>query len=181
MVNDVIEPRTATTPEPADQSVAISPDRDSATSPRAPPCGLRAYSTFLTCTGLEDNDIAQAAYQVHEDLRLVRKWTQLEVLKRDDGSPMIRGLAPALTDALYAGERRRYVIPVHADVQMSAPQLYALRVAGERCVTLAIVDDDSTTAYYRVFTEWHEIVHPQWKTKSKDDENSEDDASSEDN
>lgn len=36
-----------------------------------------------------------------------------------------------------------------------------------RCVTLAIVDDDSTTAYYRIFDQFSEITHPQWKRKKR--------------
>lgn len=37
-----------------------------------------------------------------------------------------------------------------------------------RCVTVAIVDDDSTTAYYRIFNRFEEIVHAQWKVKRKE-------------
>lgn len=36
-----------------------------------------------------------------------------------------------------------------------------------RCITLAVVDDDSTAAYYRVFSSFDEIVHPQWKRMKK--------------
>lgn len=35
-------------------------------------------------------------------------------------------------------------------------------------MTVAIVDDDSTTAYYRIFDRFDEIVHAQWKVKKKD-------------
>lgn len=171
--NTTVEP---TTPETTTRK--LSPDRDSATSPpRESVCALRAYDTFLTCTGLKDDELSQAAYQVHEDLRVIRKWTQLEVTKREDEKPIISGIAPSTTDAVYNGLRRRYVVPVLADSHLTAPQLYNLGITNERCVTIAIVDDDSTTAYYRLFNNWDEIVHPAWKAKSKDNDNDTDDDS----
>lgn len=146
------------------------------TTTREITCGLSAYETFLTNTNQNDSELAQACYQVHEDLRVIRKWTQLEVKNRTDGTPIIIGLAPSQTDALYSGERRRYVLPVLANVDMTAAELFRLGMKDERCVTIAIVDDDSTTAYYRVFTDWNEIVHPQWKSKSKEEDSPDEDS-----
>lgn len=146
---------------------------------------LRRYEQFLTTTALRDNDEAQAVYQVHEDLRLVRKWAHLRVLSHT--RPAITGVAPAHLDAVFPRgkphiDRTRVVLPLSSDTPMTVGELHALcqRAAkGEhRCVTLALVDDDSTTAYYRAFTDWKEIVHPQWKMKKEKGED--DDADDED-
>ena len=132
-------------------------------------------------------------HQVHEDLRLVRKWSNLSVQHSAERA-VLNGIAPPQLDAVFPQtdehtDRTRVVLPLASDSNMTVAELHALceRTIDNnkhRCVTLALGDDDSTTAYYRAFTQFNEIVHPQWKTKKEragapgdieDEESSEDD------
>lgn len=148
---------------------------------------LTRYAQFLEQAGLPDGDEAQTVHQVHEDLRLVRKWSDVQV--RPGVPATITGVAPAHLDAVFPrserADRTRVVLPIASDASLTVAELHALcsRAShAHRCVTLALVDDDSTTAYYRAFTTWNEIVHPQWKMKRERAPNaaSEDDESSDD-
>lgn len=161
---------------PAADSVAPAADgeNDSSTDPAS------KLMAFLATHDIPFSDDAPLLYQVHEDLRLVRKWTSLRVLrapKADTEEPMLllAGEAPAQLDAVFPAnsgphpDRTRVVIPLAVSATMGASAWYRsaqralAAVGGGRCATLALVDDDSTTAYYRVFVDWEEIVHPQWK------------------
>jgi len=142
------------------------------------PSQLAAYAEFITRNKFVHSDATAAAYQVHEDLRLIRRWTQLSITITKSKSYTITGFAPPTLDAVYGGARRRVVRVFHARDKVAVAQLHALGTCtyeyegykGERCITLAIVDDDSTTAYYRVFTQFAEITHPQWKSKKEKEE-----------
>ncbi|PXF49999.1 hypothetical protein BWQ96_00159 [Gracilariopsis chorda] len=145
------------------------------------PKPIQSFMSFLISNGLQDCDQAQVLYQVFQDLRLIRKWTGLRVSQRAS-RPYLAGSAAAAFDSVYKDkdmdkgeDRTQVVVPVSAWEELSALDLQALcrecvhPETGEqlRCMTLAIVDDDSTTAYYRIFSTWEEIVHPQWKMKKK--------------
>lgn len=165
-----------------------APDVDVGVGPDLASGSLAAYEAFVSRWGLDDDENGQIVYQVYSDLRLIRKWSALRVDLIDfavagaegvgvegGGSGkrgVIRGIAPAATDAVYAGARARSVVPVGVSEQLKVGQLHDLCeragiASGERCVTMAIVDDDSTTAYYRMFTRWEEITSTHWKQKKE--------------
>lgn len=150
---------------------------------------LRDYHHFLAQYGLPDGVQAVAVFQVFEDLRHVRKWTQLRVHTRCS-TVYITGEAPALFDAVHVHRRQvgrdtegnassniatQVVVPLTVDQNLSAKKLKSLcnvcvdpdSARKTRCITIAVVDDDSTTAYYRVFSDFHEITHEQWKVKRR--------------
>lgn len=142
---------------------------------------IQSYELFVNSNGLQDCEQTQVLYQVFQDLRLIRKWKGLRVVQRAS-RPYLAGSAAAAFDSVYKDkdiaedqDRTQAIVPVSAWEEFSVLDLQALcrecvhPETGEklRCITLAIVDDDSTTAYYRIFSTWEEIVHPQWKMKKK--------------
>lgn len=145
---------------------------------------LTNHHTFLQSNSLPDTHHSSLLYQVHQDLLHIRKWTNLRVVKNCTYTYLAGSAAPAF-DSVYPGrskeqaaeeDRTQVVIPLSTAEALSARKLDAmcaecvhpetgLRL---RCVTVAIVDDDSTTAYYRIFNQFEEIVHAQWKVKQKE-------------
>lgn len=170
------------------------------------------YDEFLRAHGLRDGGASAALWQVHEDLRLIRGWRNVRVVRPSSGGcaavkadAYVEGEAPAMYDSVHPERRRRaeaqhnteeekeakgeerveglgkrkaqtdgeqkdysqVVVPICADETVSPAQLNAMcSMRGKRrCVTLSVVDDDSTTTYYRVFNSLDEITHPQWKQK----------------
>lgn len=156
---------------------------------------MKAYDDFLSNEDLCDDQQGAAVFQVYEDLRRVRCWSDLRVHRTSLGQPFLTGVAPPMHDSVFPGlgteleaneqarevvDRTQAVVPVEAAATLSASWLSGLgrqvlppgRTDALRCVTLAVVDEDSTTAYYRILTSWSEIVHPQWKRirrRRKDD------------
>jgi Sen15 protein len=141
------------------------------------PKAIANYMKFLEIHGLSDNRISAAVYQVHEDLRLIRGWSKLRVLQSTRlgllgvAAPGFDSVFPESSDGTM--DRIQAVIPIATEEQLTPRMLSEMcstirhpdTGACFRCVTVAIVDQDSTTAYYRVFTNFEEIVHPQWKQK----------------
>lgn len=140
---------------------------------------LENVLSFLSRNSLADNLSSSVLYQVHEDLRLVRKWTNMRVVKGAKRTYLVGSAAHAY-DSVFPGasqdvDRTQIVVPIAKSEMLSPRILNGIcedcrhPETGEtlRCVTVAIVDDDSTTAYYRIFNKWEEIVHPQWKQKKK--------------
>lgn len=150
---------------------------------------LHTYELFLAQHGLPDGINAITVFQVYEDLRHVRKWTHLCVHAK---SPIVylTGRAPPLFDSVYPNrlpvdtvstkaddfqDATQVVVPLAVDERLSPKKLKILCETcthpdtGQktRCITVAIVDDDSTTAYYRIFSDFTEIVHKQWKLKQR--------------
>lgn len=135
------------------------------------------FLDFLSLHNLTNDCSSAALYQVHEDLRLIRGWSRIRVVS----SPRLYllAVAPAGFDSVFPGasasgiDRTQAVIPVTTDERLSPRRLDSLCDSVRhpdsgsrfRCITLAIVDQDSTTAYYRIFSDFTEIVHPQWKLK----------------
>jgi Sen15 protein len=112
----------------------------------------------------------------------MRGWTNLRVVHQ----PRLHVLGSAAPgfDSVFPGvvnpsvDRTQAVVPMAVDEKLT-PRILAGLCAdvahpndgpSKRCVTAAIVDKDSTTAYYRVFDSFDEIVHPQWKQKKGRDE-----------
>lgn len=142
---------------------------------------IQNLEDFLTQNQLEDNHMTSILYQVYEDLQLIRKWTNMRVVKNKN-RVYLAGNAPAEFDSVFPGreaekdlDRTQIVVPIPAFQKLSPVNLQELCegcIHPElkiklRCITVAIVDDDSTTAYYRVFDTFEEITHPQWKQKKK--------------
>lgn len=153
------------------------PFKDDCTKP------LERLFSFLKKNNLPDDLASSVLYQVHEDLVLVRKWTNLRVV---NGAmrPYLAGSAAVAFDSVFPGrkgsndddvDRTQVIMPMSIQEKLSPFKLKELCRAcihpetGKklRCMTVAIVDDDSTTAYYRIFDSFAEIVHPQWKQKKK--------------
>jgi Sen15 protein len=141
------------------------------------PKAVRNYYNFLSSHNLADNMSSAALYQVHEDLRLIRGWSNLRVSKSPRLS--IFGVAAPGFDSIFpdpvdeTNDRMQAVVPVPTEAHLT-PRILAQMCTGMRhpdtngelrCITVAIVDRDSTTAYYRVFERFDEIIHPQWKQK----------------
>jgi hypothetical protein len=141
------------------------------------PKAVLNYFNFLSVHHLDDNRASAALYQVHEDLRLIRGWSNLRVLKSP--RPSIFGVAAPGFDSIFPDsvhetkDRTQAVVSIPTEEQLT-PRILAEMCASLRhpdtndvlrCITVAIVDHDSTTAYYRVFERFDEIVHPQWKQK----------------
>lgn len=144
---------------------------------------LEHLLSFLSKNELPDNLNTSVLYQVHEDLRLVRKWTNLRVVQGPT-RVHLAGCAAVTYDSVFPGredteasgeDRTQVVMPISTSEMLSPRKLKELckecvhPETGNnlRCMTIAIVDDDSTTAYYRIFDNFAEIVHPQWKQKKK--------------
>lgn len=142
---------------------------------------IHKLEDFLTQNLLQDNYMTSILYQVHEDLQLIRKWTNMRVVKNEN-RVYLAGNAPAEFDSVFPGreaekdlDRTQIVVPIPAFQKLSPVNLQELceecihpeLKVKLRCITVAIVDDDSTTAYYRVFDSFEEITHPQWKQKKK--------------
>lgn len=153
---------------------------------------LVAYNSFLHEHSMKDSPVSAGVYQVFEDLTRIRKWTQVVVMAAGSSRPYLCGTAPALFDAVFperrkAGEAQgggtgaedatQVVVPVAVTERLSPRVLRqlcsecvlprALQGRKARCVTLAVVDDDTTTVYYRLFGELAEVLHPQWKPQRK--------------
>ncbi|CAN8074790.1 unnamed protein product [Agarophyton chilense] len=148
---------------------------------------LSSYQAFLKSNNVSDNENSELLYQVYQDLLRIRKWTNLRVCH---GAPRVylAGTSALAFDSVFGGsggseaqlgDRTQAVIPLSAWETLSPDEMHALcddcvhPESGEklRCVTLAIVDDDSTTAYYRMVNTWEEIVDARWKsTKVKTEE-----------
>lgn len=171
-------PRAAGT-EPCPSSDRIGSETARAEAEDGSMTALDNVRLFLGKNSLKDDWNASVLYQVHEDLRLVRKWTSMRVVKGTTRT-YLAGTAARAYDSVFpqaaeGTDRTQVVIPISKSDMLSPQMLNDL--CGEcrhpetdeqlRCVTVAIVDDDSTTAYYRVFNKWEEIVHPQWKQKNK--------------
>lgn len=137
------------------------------------------YSKFAEDNGISDCHETSVLYQVYQDLRLIRKWSDVRVARAPTRA-YLAGSAAVAYDSVFPGsanatglDRTQVVVPLPASKQLTPRELQSLCkecVHPEtnnqlRCITVAIVDDDSTTAYYRIFNKWGEIVHPQWKTK----------------
>lgn len=142
---------------------------------------LEEYRTFLASNNLNDDLDASVLYQVYQDLRLIRKWTNLRVVRRQTRLYLAGSAAPTY-DSVFPNhnnkddiDRTQVVVPITACKQLSPREMQLLcqecvhpeTEMSLRCITVAIVDDDSTTAYYRIFDKWDEIIHPQWKSKKK--------------
>lgn len=162
---------------PQGQTSASKPFRDDCMKP------LENLFSFLRKNELPDIIETSVLFQVHEDLRLIRKWTDLRVVK---GSTKfyLAGKAPIAFDSVFPGrknpdangeDRTQVVMPIPTSEMLSPRKLKELcqecvhPETGKhlRCMTIAIVDEDTTTAYYRIFNSFDEIVHPQWKQKKK--------------
>lgn len=141
---------------------------------------LCQYLAFLRRNALVDDLRSSVLYQVHEDLRLIRKWTNVTVVKSPTRNYLSACAAaefdsvfPARANQAATVDRTQIVIPLPTSDYLSPRRLKTLcrqcvhpqTLQKLRCVTVAIVDCDSTTAYYRVFDDWDEIVHRQWKQK----------------
>lgn len=149
----------------------------------APPAGvslphpLKLCQDFLTSHCLRSTRSCLALYQVHEDLRLVRCWSALRVVNAE--TPYLFGVAPNGFDSVFPNaadtlvDRTQAVVPMTTDIALTPRIMSTLcssivhpeTRATFRCITVAIVDRDSTTAYYRVFNKFEEIVDLQWKQK----------------
>lgn len=143
---------------------------------------LECYDNFLKQYELQDDMQTSAVYQVYQDLRLIRGWTNLKIVFSKKRRPYIIGSAAIGYDSVYPnkedenGDRTQAVIPVPTTELMTPKMLHDIKAEfGSaqsekplRCVTMAIVDADSTTAYYRIFNDVNEILHPQWKQKKDD-------------
>lgn len=142
---------------------------------------LIQYQAFRSQNELPDTQQTIVLHQVFQDLGHIRKWTNLRVAKSETRT-YLAGSAPSGYDSVFPGradekdlDRTQLVVPVPSSEMFSprAMQLLCRECLHPetklelRCITLAIVDDDSTTAYYRIFDKWQEIVHPQWKMKKK--------------
>lgn len=138
---------------------------------------LKMFHDFLRSHNLRSCRNSLALYQVHEDLRLVRFWSGLRVVPAE--IPYLTGVAPREFDSVFPSitdvhvDRTQAVVPLTTDASLTPRSMTAMCAnvvhpdtkAVLRCITVAIVDRDSTTAYYRVFSNFDEIVHPQWKQK----------------
>lgn len=135
------------------------------------------YRDFLRAHSLADRRSSLVVFQVHEDLRLTRGWSGLQVVNGE--MTYLVGTAALGFDSVFPGtvdaevDRTQAVVPMATDLPLT-PRILSDLCAGVvhpvtrgplRCVTVAIVDRDSTTAYYRVFEKFDEIVHTQWKQK----------------
>lgn len=164
--------------DPTPENSPVAPQA-SGTPERSPPMSkaISAYLEFLRRHDMIDSRESMVLCQVHEDLRLVRGWCNLRIVKGP--RVFILGSAAPGFDSVFPGEghesmdRTQAVVPLSKSVSLS-PQLlsnmcFEIRDPASdtpfRCITLAIVDYDTTTAYYRIFNSFDEIVHPQWKTK----------------
>lgn len=148
---------------------------------------LQAFQTFLSENGLTNNHQSSALYQTYEDLRHVRKWRQVRIVKTA-ARVYLAGRAPAAYDSVFPNRQQdeqgddanlhqddcmQIVVPMPACAMLSPLELQAicdqcvLPGSGRkaRCVTAAFVDDDSTTAYYRVFSDLAEFLSPHWKVR----------------
>lgn len=144
------------------------------------------FDVFMKENGLCDDLTTSVVYQTHEDLRLIRKWQHVRVIKSEFRT-YLAGIAPPAYDSVFPNRNNgnesneaqkdvtQVIVPI-ASCEAVSPfhlqQICRRCVHPDtnrplRCVTLAIVDDDSTTAYYRIFDQFSEIVHPQWKRKKK--------------
>lgn len=144
---------------------------------KPPSSPLKLYHEFLRAHNLRSCRNSLALYQVHEDLRLVRFWSALRVVQAE--IPYLTGVAPNDFDSVFPNvtdvhvDRTQAVVPMTTDASLTPRSMTAMcsdivhpeTKAALRCITVAIVDRDSTTAYYRVFSKFDEIVHPQWKQK----------------
>lgn len=138
---------------------------------------VKLYNDFLSVHNLPSCRNSMALYQVHEDLRLVRFWSALRVVCAE--IPYLLGVAPSDFDSVFPNftdtriDRTQAVVPMTTDASLTPRSMTAMcsnivhpETRGAlRCITVAIVDRDSTTAYYRVFNNFDEIVHSQWKQK----------------
>lgn len=148
----------------------------------------KLYESFLQNNKLQDNANSLIIYQAYQDLKLIRKWTNVKI-----HHSYITGIAPPLYDSVFPhrkeqvqhdkidkidddgdsnDEYEQVIVPISSDTMISPVELQGLcavhsKKKATRCVTLAVVDEDSTTAYYRIFNQFDEIVHPQWKQKVK--------------
>jgi hypothetical protein len=141
------------------------------------PKALVAYFNFLAEHNLTDSKASATFYQVHEDLRLIRGWTNMRVVQGPRlhllgcAAPGFDSVFPNAADS--GVDRTQAVVPMSVDTSLTPRILSDMCAAvahpsngpAKRCVTAAIVDVDSTTAYYRIFDSFEEIVHPQWKQK----------------
>lgn len=139
---------------------------------------LDSFLSFLRANNLPDNLSSANLYQVHEDLRLVRKWTHLRVLHAPS-RPYLIGQAAAEFDSVYPpasnvrdGQRIQAVVAIGVAETVTLVELSQIcdECVGERgqtlrCVTVGFVDEESSTAYYRITNEWKELVHPQWEER----------------
>eukprot|EP00177_Eucheuma_denticulatum_P004425 GFKZ01008033.1.p1 GENE.GFKZ01008033.1~~GFKZ01008033.1.p1 ORF type:complete len:353 (-),score=20.81 GFKZ01008033.1:21-1079(-) len=139
---------------------------------------LDSFLSFLQANNLPDNLSSANLYQVHEDLRLVRKWTHLRVLHAASRPYLIGQAAPEF-DSVYPpgsnvedGQRIQAVVAIGVAESVTLVELSRVcdECVGEqgqklRCVTVGFVDEESSTAYYRITNEWKELVHPQWEEK----------------
>ncbi|KAI0559958.1 tRNA-splicing endonuclease subunit Sen15 [Gracilaria domingensis] len=136
---------------------------------------LHAYRTFVERYKLTDDASSETIYQVYQDLVRIRKWSNVRICQRAK-RPYIAGSAARAFDSVFGdtdGDRTQAVVPVSVWESLSAAEMYDLCAecvhpeSGEklRCVTMAFVDDDSTTAYYRMMNRWEEIVDENWKAR----------------
>ena len=153
---------------------------------------LEIYDSFLKEHKLEDNLLSSAVYQVYQDLRLVRGWTNLRVVfSTARHRPYVCGSAAVGFDTVFPGkeneqkDRTQAVVPIPNNESQTPTSLNGLVTdfphpeTGKklRCVTMAVVDGDSTTAYYRIFDDFDEVLHPQWKQKRDEKDAASDDES----
>ena len=155
------------------------------TNPSRPPIEskpLMRYDEFCSTNRLPDSHETIVLFQVYQDLIYLRKWTNVRVAKSPSRS-YLAGSAPAGFDSVFPGrgdkepdlDRTQVIVPVCSTDTFAPRSLQGIcrecvhpeKHHPMRCITLALVDDTSNTAYYRIFDKWSEIVHPQWKMMKK--------------
>lgn len=170
----------------ARENSSTAPDEATNLTSSAPPFALPnavvLYQNFLTANGLTDSRASAALYQVHEDLRLARGWTDLRVVR--EGVVWLLGVAAPEFDSVFPSpvepgtDRTQAVVPMTTEMRLTPRVMSNMCSAivhpdtkrAFRCFTAAIVDWDSTTAYYRIFGKFDEIVDSHWKqTKDETD------------
>lgn len=173
--SEKIDPASIPTEEETDVDVTVSDDVTSSRLPKA----IQAFHSFLAVNSLPENTASAIVYQVHEDLRLVRGWSEIRIVCRP--RIFLLAVAPPAYDAVFPNccspgiDRTQAVLPISTTEFLSPRVLdnicHEVRHPEKgnrfRCVTVAIVDQDSTTAYYRIFADFSEITHPQWKQKKR--------------
>lgn len=157
------------------------PETKSAASEDELPKAVQAYEGFLKENSLPDTYETSILYQIFMDLSLIRKWSGLRVA-RNNSRTYVAGCAPVEFDSVFPGhdkdesvDRTQVILPISASASVSPSQLENIckecvhPETGKqlRCVTIGIVDGDSTTAYYRIFAKWEELIDPQWKRMKK--------------
>lgn len=175
-VIDLTEPTPVSTPPTPPPAAPI-------TAPAfALPNPIRQYHDFIATHSLPDTPATAALHQVHDDLLLARGWTDLRVQRTGTILYLLGCAAPAF-DSVFpppvapGTDRSQAVLPIITDARLTPRTLSGI-CAGIthpqthepfRCVTAAIVECDGTTAYYRIFGDFDEIVDAQWKQLKDDD------------